>query len=53
MSKREYNTIRQMAISELANPKHLQLLLEYAGELAPPCVAEAIMSLLKRSVEMR
>jgi hypothetical protein len=48
MSKREYNTIRQMAICDLANPKYLQLLREYAGELAPPCVAEALMNLLSR-----
>lgn len=49
MSEREYNTIRKMAICDLGNPKHLQLLREFAGELAPPCIAEAIMNLLNRT----
>lgn len=46
MSEREYNTIRNLRLSEIFEPQHLTELLEYVGELAPPCVAEALMNRL-------
>lgn len=53
MSTSEYNTfqdsLRNLPITELANPKHRSFLLIYAGEIAVPCVAEAFMSVLKPS----
>lgn len=45
----DYETIRTMAITELANPEHRLLLLRFATEVAVPCVAEAFMSVLERA----
>ncbi len=42
MSEREYNTVRNLHLSQLSDPKYLYLLREFAGHMAPPCVAEAL-----------
>lgn len=51
MSSSEYNTfhdsLRNLPITELANPEHRRSLLLFAGEIAVPCVAEAFMNVLK------
>lgn len=44
----EYIMIRSIAIRDLANPQYLHLVRQFAGELAPPCIAEALMNLLQR-----
>lgn len=49
MSEREINTVKSLTHSQITNPRFRRLLLEYAGELAPPCVAEALMKLLKNT----
>lgn len=46
MSEREINTVKSLTRNQIGNPRFRRLLLEYAGELAPPCVAEALMKLL-------
>lgn len=46
MSKRDYITLLALPISQLTDPRYRQLLREYAGEIAPACVAEAFMRLL-------
>lgn len=46
MSKRDYNTLLSLPISQLAESRHRGLLLEYAGVHAAPCVAEALMRLI-------
>lgn len=48
MYEREFKTIRSLTYTQILNPIYRPLLLRYAGELAPPCVAEALMKLLKR-----
>ncbi|OSO45614.1 hypothetical protein BV363_05517 [Pseudomonas syringae pv. actinidiae] len=48
MSEREFKTVRSLTYTQIQNPIYRPLLLRYAGELAPPCVAEALMKLLKR-----
>lgn len=47
MSEREITTVMSLTKSQIANPRFRRLLLEYAGELAPPCVAEALMKMLR------
>lgn len=47
MSEREITTVLSLTRSQINNPLFRRLILEYAGELAPPCVAEALMKLLK------
>lgn len=46
MSNRDYTMLLALPISQLAKPRHRRLLREYAGEIAPPCVAEAVMRFL-------
>ncbi|GFZ63083.1 hypothetical protein ALP33_02190 [Pseudomonas amygdali pv. lachrymans] len=48
MSERDYNTVRNLHLSQLSDPKYLHLLREFAGHMAPPCVAEALMKWLNR-----
>ncbi|BBI47287.1 hypothetical protein ALQ93_200108 [Pseudomonas syringae pv. pisi] len=48
MSERDYNTVRNLPICQLSDPKYLHLLREFAGHMAPPCVAEALMKWLNR-----
>lgn len=48
MSEREYNTVRNLPLCQLSDPKYLYLLREFAGHMAPPCVAEALMKWLSR-----
>ena len=48
MSEHEYNTVRRLPICKLLDPKHLYLLRKFAGDLAPPCVAEALFKCLAR-----
>jgi hypothetical protein len=47
MSEREITTVMSLTQNQIANPRFRRLLLEYAGELAPPCVAEALMKMLR------
>ena len=49
MSEHEYNTVRRLPISKLTDPKYLYLLRKFAGDLAPPCVAEALIKCLART----
>ncbi len=42
MSEREYNTVRNLHLSQLSDPQYLHLLREFAGHMAPPCVAESL-----------
>ena len=49
MLNHQYTTVRNLPLSEIYNPKHLEALLEYAGELDPPCVAEGLMNRLNRA----
>jgi len=39
--------------SQLSDPRYRNLLLEYAGEMAAPSVAEAFMSFLRRENSSR
>lgn len=48
MSRVDCNMVRSVPISELANPRHLPSLLAFAGEIAPPCVADALMRRFSR-----
>lgn len=48
MSRIDCNTVRSVPISDLGNPRYLPSLLEFAGEFAPPCVAEALMRRFSR-----
>lgn len=43
------NTARPLLLRELTNPKYRYWLKQYAGEIAPACVAEALMSMLDKS----
>ena len=43
MLNHEYITVRQLLLSDLPKPEHASVLIEFAGTLAPPCVAEALM----------
>ena len=52
MSKREINTLMSITRSQISDPRFRDLLLEYAGELAPPCVAEALMKMLNPAKRM-
>lgn len=49
MSKKDYITLLALPINELSNPAHRTRLGEFAGEFAAPCVAEALMALLRRA----
>lgn len=40
----EYIMIRSIAICDLAKSEHLHLVKMFAGEAAPPCIAEALMN---------
>lgn len=46
MLNHKYTTVLNLPLSELDNPKYAAALLEYAGEAAPPCVAEVLMNKL-------
>jgi hypothetical protein len=46
MSVRDYTTVLALPISQLKHPRHQALLRAFAGEIAAPCVAEAIMALI-------
>ena len=48
MSRVDCITVRNVPISELAHPRYLPSLLEFAGEFAPPCVADALMRRFSR-----
>ena len=43
MLEAKYTILRNLPLSELANPEYLDILHEFAGELAPACIAEALM----------
>ncbi|MEE9681846.1 hypothetical protein V4842_26460 [Pseudomonas moraviensis] len=43
MSSNDHNMMRSVPIRELANPRYLLALQEFAGEVAPFCVAEALL----------
>ena len=47
MSQREINTVMSLKASQISDPRYRDLLLRYAGEIAPPCIAEALMKTLK------
>lgn len=47
MSEAELTTVMNLPVSQINLRRHRRLLLEYAGELALPCVAEALMKKLK------
>lgn len=47
MSQHELNTIMGLAAAQINDPQYRPLLLLYAGEIAPPCIAEALMKTLK------
>lgn len=49
MSEREINTVKSLTHNQIHNPRFRGLLLQYAAELAPHCVAEALKKLLKKS----
>jgi hypothetical protein len=44
----EYITVRPLLLRELANPKYRYWLRQFAGEIAAPCVAESLMTLLNK-----
>jgi len=44
-------TARPLLLRELANPKYRYWLKQYAGEIAPACVAESLMSLLDKQIQ--
>jgi hypothetical protein len=46
MSEAEFTTVMSLPLSQINLRRHRRLLLEYAGELALPCVAEALMKML-------
>lgn len=43
----EYTRVRNIPLTELHNPEYSAVLIEYAGEMAPACVAESIFQKLK------
>lgn len=43
MLNHEYITVRKLLLSDLRKPEHASVLIKFAGTLAPPCVAEALM----------
>ncbi|WGO96455.1 hypothetical protein QCD61_28245 (plasmid) [Pseudomonas viciae] len=47
MSEAEFTTVMNLPLNQINLRRHRRLLLEYAGELAAPCVAEALMEKLK------
>lgn len=47
MSQRDLSTIMGLPTSQINDPQYRDLLLRYAGEIAQPCVAEALMRALK------
>lgn len=47
MSEQEITTVKGLTAAQIANPAHRDLLKRYAGEVAPPCVAEALMKTLE------
>jgi hypothetical protein len=42
MSSNDHNMVRSVPLRDLANPLYLLALQEFAGEVAPFCVAEAL-----------
>lgn len=49
MSEREINTVKSLTRNQIHNPCFRGLLQQYAAELAPRCVAEALKKMLKKS----
>ena len=49
MSEQEITTVKGLTASQIGHPAHRELLKRYAGEVAPPCVAEALMKTLDPS----
>ncbi len=41
-------TARPLLLRDLADPKYRYWLKRFAGEVAPPCVAESLMSFLSK-----
>ena len=48
MSDSEISTVMGLKGNQIIDPRFRRLVLQYAGEIAPPCVAEALMNRLKR-----
>lgn len=49
MSEQEITTVKGLTASQIGHPANRELLQRYAGEVAPPCVAEALMKTLDPS----
>ncbi|EIE9938035.1 MAG TPA: hypothetical protein VJ809_14680 [Pirellulales bacterium] len=49
MSEQEITTVKGLTAAQIGSPAHRDLLKRYAGEIAPPCVAEALMKTLDPS----
>ncbi|HCR3985098.1 TPA: hypothetical protein OOF39_004596 [Kluyvera ascorbata] len=49
MSEQEITTVKGLTAAQIGSPAHRDLLKRYAGEVAPPCVAEALMKTLDPS----
>nr|QOQ33533.1 hypothetical protein [Pseudomonas syringae pv. actinidiae] len=47
MSERELNIVMRLTARQIRKRRYRRLLEQYAGELAPPCVAEALQSIFK------
>jgi hypothetical protein len=43
----EYTRVRNIPLTELHNPEYSAVLIKYAGEMAPACVAESLFQKLK------
>lgn len=49
MSEHDYITLRRIPLRHINAPENRALVRRFAEELAPPCVAEALMALLRRA----
>lgn len=49
MSEQEITTVKGLTAAQIGSPTHRELLKRFAGEVAPPCVAEALMKTLEPS----
>ncbi|KPX67609.1 hypothetical protein [Pseudomonas amygdali] len=43
-----YHTARPLLLRDLADPKYRYWIKQFAGEVAAPCVAESLMSFLRK-----
>lgn len=49
MSEHDYITLRRIPLRHIIAPEHRALVRQFAEQIAPPCVAEALLALLRRA----